>query len=343
MRNKAQPKKKRKATQPLERCALAGNYMGRLTSSSKSYGVVVIENDSKRQKIVSQYSPQQGSRQRPLDLKHANYSASDSGIRINACSPGGSEYESHRTTTLEMNGESKDLLFLSPVKSGHGKLKPQTLFLNGYDPVQLAACKKELAGLAQEETTITAQIDSTAYYKRTKTRRPVSQNQIKGQSSANFYQKVVSGLPCSKKTKKFLTALGQHLSQEWLHQLAYSLAPNDYNPQQSANLGCGGALANSEMMIYERLAAFFSTRRHFKNTDVKIDFTYFKGTDLLSKIKYAVNIVDPKSKNQFTIKNEFDPIFLQNASKASDRLQTVTVIDHLNQKKEPMQRVKISL
>lgn len=76
---------------------------------------------------------------------------------------------------------------------------------------------------------------------------------------------------------------------EWLHALAFSLSPKDFNPQTPKNLGAGPKWINTLMITLERLAAYFA-KQYPGAVTVKPLFEKIPESHIIEKISYEVTI-----------------------------------------------------
>jgi large subunit ribosomal protein L28 len=167
------------------------------------------------------------------------------------------------------------------------------------------------------------------------TRKP-DQNTVMGQSARDAYEDYFSEME-DQLSPELVTILQRAFKAnirkspenqyrpEWLHLYGFSLFPMSQDPQKEQNLGAAGKWANTEMMVLERVAKWFSLNRG-NETQIKIKalFKMLRGSELVDKIHFEVNL---ETKNRMlTLIKDLDafkkwPIF----RKASDLAQAAGI------------------
>lgn len=121
----------------------------------------------------------------------------------------------------------------------------------------------------------------------------------------------------------FLTPENQY-RPEWLHTYAHSLTHKDDNPQQADNLGAASTYINTEMMVLERAAKWFSINQPSIHISILSAFNMILDSEIIGSIHYELSLELLDRSIQFMLDlNAFreHPLF----RKASDVMQTTGV------------------
>lgn len=132
-----------------------------------------------------------------------------------------------------------------------------------------------------------------------------------------------------EQTLQLLVSLVNNFAIEWLHCLAFSLAPFEINPQESCNLGAGPKWINTNMTVLEKTAQYF--KDHFQGAvTVTPTFNMLGDTDVIQDISYVVKIM--KNGYEVEISDRIKALALPDRSNwpsATDTPQTIRVINGL--------------
>ncbi|MDP3562404.1 MAG: hypothetical protein Q8R83_09550 [Legionellaceae bacterium] len=77
---------------------------------------------------------------------------------------------------------------------------------------------------------------------------------------------------------------------EWLHTYAYSLTPEDVDPQREDNLGAAAKWANTEMMLLERIAKWFAVNLSHIEIQILSAFQMLRDTEIIDSIHYELSL-----------------------------------------------------
>jgi DNA polymerase III epsilon subunit-like protein len=187
--------------------------------------------------------------------------------------------------------------------------------------------------------------------------RNTDQNEVMGQSAIDAYSDLLKNWKDYLSPKlililkraieaKLFASPEKEFRPEWLHRIAHSLSlisdKEEDNPQQKSNLGSAGACANTEMMILERIAKWFSLSEETATVTLTSLFEMLLGTEVIRKIHFEVTVA---MKDQFIrLIQDIDvfkeyPAFL----KTSDLAQTVAIIDAIFNNEAPISTEKVEV
>ncbi|GGI77367.1 hypothetical protein [Legionella impletisoli] len=133
-------------------------------------------------------------------------------------------------------------------------------------------------------------------------KRSKSQNEVMGRSARDAYEEYFGEMedtlaPEMKEIlqRAFLADIRKYpecqYRPEWLHAYAHSLTPLEVDPQVSENLGAAPKWTNTEMMVLERIAKWFTLKQE-RGTTVKIKtlFEMLGESELINVIKFDVSV-----------------------------------------------------
>lgn len=144
------------------------------------------------------------------------------------------------------------------------------------------------------------------------TNRGISQNRVMGEAKPELKIKDWSAVKeceahAQKHQKELSQAFFDHLMRsakaniwkhaesqeryEWLHAYGFTLAPKDRDPQVAENLGAAPKWANTEMMVLERIAKWFTlTLKDQGETSIRAIFSMLPHSEIIRKIHYELQI-----------------------------------------------------
>lgn len=155
------------------------------------------------------------------------------------------------------------------------------------------------------------------------TRNP-SQNKVMGLSAAKYYAKYLkkaykklTETAIDKLDKASKATLGKNIRPEWLHIDSYTNMPLDLDPQTKNNLGASSKGNNTEMMVGEKIARFF-TKNSKMTVKTKNNFEMIEQSHLVKNIHYEAKISDKKK--EVTLTQDIPALQnYRNLCKASDK------------------------
>ncbi|MDF1757575.1 MAG: exonuclease domain-containing protein [Legionellaceae bacterium] len=187
--------------------------------------------------------------------------------------------------------------------------------------------------------------------------RDGDQNQVMGQSAKNAYEDVLSKmidylspnliliLKRAIDARLFISPENE-FRPEWLHKIAHSLSlisdKAEDNPQQANNLGAAGKWANTEMMILERIAKWFSLSEENAKVTMTCLFEMLLGSEVIRGIHFEVMI---EMKEQWIRLIQNIDVFKEYPTfrKTSDLAQTTAIIDAIFSGMAPVSIEKVSV
>lgn len=123
-------------------------------------------------------------------------------------------------------------------------------------------------------------------------------------------------------------SMGNNHRPEWLHALGFSLSAIGSDPQNSNNLGAAPKWANTEMMILERIAKWFSLNRPDIIIHVKPLFQMIYKSEIIKRISLNVELQGQNKYIKFF--QDFNPLSqYPQFRKASDLAQATFIADQL--------------
>jgi hypothetical protein len=242
--------------------------------------------------------------------------------------PGGTEMTSERfvdlTTTDKTDTIESTLFFCSPVRppipprsNPHTRKKSKKS--NKTEPTTNTPTPSDLGPLPAvqggESTTL-------VLYRRDRKNRKQHPDQIKvaGKNAVKIFEEALQTTLVKHDSERqlLIQSLCAKFKLEWLHCLAFSLAPKDFNPQSMSNLACGGSWINTTMMILEKVANHFATL-HPGCIQVKPLFKMIPGTHIIDELEYEVTLRktvtnDADSEPKVVIKNKMKVLALPERS-----------------------------
>lgn len=124
----------------------------------------------------------------------------------------------------------------------------------------------------------------------------------------------------SEETFNLLQTLAKNFALEWLHCLAFSLAPEEINPQIPTNLGCGPKWINTYMMVLEKVALHFS-KLHPGAVSVTPTFKMLGAGHIIDELSYSVRIKN--NNKEITLENSIKVLRLPTQSNWSSDTDNV--------------------
>ncbi|WP_133129729.1 hypothetical protein [Legionella yabuuchiae] len=133
-------------------------------------------------------------------------------------------------------------------------------------------------------------------------KRSKSQNEVMGRSARDAYEAYFGEMedtlaPEMKEIlqRSFLANIRKYpecqYRPEWLHAYAHSLTPDEVDPQVSENLGAAPKWTNTEMMVLERIAKWFTLKREpGASVKIKTLFEMLGNSELINVIKFDVSV-----------------------------------------------------
>lgn len=207
--------------------------------------------------------------------------------------PGGTEMTTARHINVELTDE-----FGNPTQASLLLFSPDT---RTADPHKKSTKKKKVkraeANTTKDLPTPTAVIGGEPVklklYSRDRKNKKLypSQITVAGKNAAKAFEEALEAKlkHHTENTQSIIKSLCSTFKLEWLHCLAFSLCPKNFNPQTMSNLGCGGSWINSTMMILEKVALYFATV-HPGCVTVKPLFKMIPDTHIIDELEYEVVI-----------------------------------------------------
>lgn len=128
---------------------------------------------------------------------------------------------------------------------------------------------------------------------------------------------------------------------EWLHNIAFSLTPEQDNPQLADNLGAASKWVNTEMMVLERMAKWFALNQPETLISILSIFDMLHYSELIETVHYKLHLGLLDRCVQFTLNVavfETHPLF----RKATDLAQATGISFALLNQKAPSSVEKIT-
>lgn len=161
-------------------------------------------------------------------------------------------------------------------------------------------------------------------YRNENPRRKPNQNTVMGESARDHYEyiydnyKEVMSFELKKVFKRaFLADIRKvpenQFRPEWLHAYGHGLTPLSQNPQLKSNLGAGGKWVNTEMMVLERIAKWFSMHQNDADrTTIRLNsfLSMLLDSEVIDWLRFVVEFEKTKTDGQIRILKfiqELDP------------------------------------
>lgn len=268
--------------------------------------------------------------------------------KISAHTPNGTKMTSERSVNISNGSNQSTLLFFSPERKMpidsrvHAKRKIEELSLDSNDgdgmEKYLSARNPEtpralvkIGGLDKVVTPPILRNRKLENAKSNKSTMKRSAEQALLEYIDNQKDKIDS------KQLELLKLLTSCFKIEWLHRLAYSLCPKEFDPQTRENLGSGPKWINTYMMVLENLAKHFSVLYPGMVT-VEPVFFMLPDSDVIDKIEYSVTI--NRDNQSYTVSNSISVLELPERSNwpsTTDSQQIIQVLTALMDQEDEQQ------
>lgn len=264
---------------------------------------------------------------------------------ITAKSPGGTEFGSSRHVTVKIDGKTQKILLLSPLRNDDNdavhkvrKNRKRAKFSLKSKSKKGQSLNNRLIPPSDSDDESEHQTDimgnkqfMLSDFKRRRTESS-TQNEVTKRSARDELRNFIN----QKKEQIEATTLmimesliEKNYALEWLHCLAYSLAPKDFEPQSLDNLAVGPKWINSYMMVMEKVAY------HFKNiypnaVSVTPTFTLVENSKIIKNISYSVKL--NVNGMELELEDHVTALSLPNRSNfpsASDQSQIIKLLNKL--------------
>jgi len=248
--------------------------------------------------------------------------------------PGGTEMTTRRHVSIIENNRRKELLFASPNRplNAGEKLhkrygdKPETTSPSTTSSTASTSHKRKRGEVAEANLSYAIETNSQTP---SKGGAAIEMNLCQRNRSAFPTAKTTMGYTAKealkaeidkkkdiwdKNTIQLMKSLLE-FSMEHLHCLAFSLAPEEYNPQTADNLGAAGSWINTQMMVLETVAKYFATQLNGAHEEVVVTPTFdmLPSSPLIDTISYEV-LLKAKDKPALTISTKIKALALPDRS-----------------------------